>query len=171
MRSHFLARYGDAHEDAYRDQKRYGKHEGHPDPVRAPARSSRSQLGREAREDRWTHLVALFTSAGDGCVVRSSDRLGSNGYPVGIALNQVDRRQCEQLLPQEVALLKSCGNEIRKTDYEALDLARARGVRNTTPTERPFDGRSTFRALKTIARGMWDRLQTAACHLSRRSGL
>jgi len=36
-------------------------------------------------------------------------------------MNQIDRRQRDQLLPQEVALLKSCGGEVRKTDHEALD--------------------------------------------------
>ena len=62
-------------------------------------------------------------------------------------MNQVDRRQQEQLSSQELALLKSCGNEIRKTDYEALDLARLRSARNTTPTERLFNARRTLRAL------------------------
>ena len=130
-----------------------------------------SHTGREAREDRWTHFVALFTSAGDGCVVRSSDRPSSNGHPVGVALNQVDRRQCKQLLHQELALLKSCGNEIRKTDCEALDLARDRSVHNPTPPERLFTARWTFRALKAIARRTWDMLKAEARHLRRRSGI
>ena len=68
-------------------------------------------------------------------------------------MNRVDRRQGEQLLAQELALLKSCGNEIRRTDREALDLARVRSARNTTTTERPFKVRWTLRALlKAIAR-------------------
>jgi hypothetical protein len=62
-------------------------------------------------------------------------------------MNRVDRRQGEQLLAQELALLKSCGGEIRRTDYEAVDLARVRGARNTTPTERLFKVRWTLRTL------------------------
>jgi hypothetical protein len=66
---------------------------------------------------------------------------------------QINRRKSEQLLPQEVALLKSCGSEIRKTDYEAFDLARVMSVRNTTSTERSFTVRWRLRTLlKAIAR-------------------
>ena len=82
-------------------------------------------------------------------------------------MSQVDRRQREQLLSQEVALLKSCGSEIRKTDYEALGLARVRGVRDTTPTERFFKVRWALRTLvKAIARRTWDRSRQT--HPSRR---
>lgn len=71
----------------------------------------------------------------------------------GVGMNRVDRRQGEQLLSQELALLKSCGSEIRKTDYEALSLARLRSARHTTPTERFFKVRWTLRtAVKAIAR-------------------
>ena len=68
-------------------------------------------------------------------------------------MKQVNRRKGEQLHPQEVALLKSCGSEIRKTDYEAFDLARVRSARNSKPTERLFKVRWTLRTLlKAIAR-------------------
>lgn len=40
-------------------------------------------------------------------------------------MNQVDRRQQEQLLSEELALLKTCGGEIRKSDYRARERARA----------------------------------------------
>ena len=53
-------------------------------------------------------------------------------------MNQVDRREREQLFPEELALLKSCGSEIRKTDRGALALARTRGVGNTTSANRIF---------------------------------
>ena len=87
-------------------------------------------------------------------------------------MNQVDRRQREQLLPQELALLRSCGNEIRRTDSEALDLARIRADRNITPTERLFKARWTLRALlKGIARRTWEMLKADAAHLRRRQGL
>jgi hypothetical protein len=38
-------------------------------------------------------------------------------------MSQVDRRQRVQLLSEELALLKSCGSAIRRTDCEALALA------------------------------------------------
>jgi hypothetical protein len=51
-------------------------------------------------------------------------------------MSQVDRRQRVQLLSEELALLKSCGSPIRRTDCEALALARSKGVGNTTLAER-----------------------------------
>ena len=87
-------------------------------------------------------------------------------------MNQVDRRQREQLLPEELALLKSCGNEIRKTDQEALTLVRTRGVGNTTSAERFFKVRSTILNLsKSIARRARDLLNADATHVRRRPGL
>ena len=69
-------------------------------------------------------------------------------------MNQVDRREREQLFPEELALLKSCGSEIRQTDREALALARTKG--NTTSAERFFKVRRTMRLLsESIARRTW----------------
>ena len=68
-------------------------------------------------------------------------------------MNQVDRRRREQLLPAELALLKSCGSDIRKTDREALALARGKCVGNTTSRER------FFKAVRHLfARRTWGRL-------------
>ena len=73
-------------------------------------------------------------------------------------MNQVDRRQREQLLPEELALLKSCGSEIRQTDHEALALARIKG--NTTSAERFFKVRRTMRLLSdSIASRTWGLLK------------
>ena len=70
-----------------------------------------------------------------------------------VGMKRFDRRQREQLLPQELALLKTCGNEIRKTDFLASDLARLRSGRNTTSSERFFKLPRTLRTLvKVIAR-------------------
>ena len=67
-------------------------------------------------------------------------------------MKRFDRRQREQLLPQELALLKTCGSEIRKTDFLASDLARLRSSRNTTSPDRFFKVHSTLRMLlKAIA--------------------
>jgi len=46
---------------------------------------------------------------------------------MGVGMIQVDRRSAIQLRPEELALLKSCGAEIRKGDYRALELARSKG--------------------------------------------
>ena len=59
-------------------------------------------------------------------------------------MNQVDRRQREQLCAEELALLKSCGSAIRKTDQEALALARIKGVGNLTSADR------IFKAVRTL---------------------
>jgi hypothetical protein len=45
---------------------------------------------------------------------------------MGVGMIQVDRRSAIQLRPEELALLKSCGAEIRKGDYRALELARSK---------------------------------------------
>ena len=75
-------------------------------------------------------------------------------------MNQLDRRQAEQLLPLELALLKSCGSAIRRSDCEALALARVRGIRNTTSTDRLFKARWTLCALlRGMARRTWDLLK------------
>ena len=47
-------------------------------------------------------------------------------------MNQVERRQREQLHPEEVALLMTCGGKIRKGDHQALALARSNASRPTT---------------------------------------
>ena len=80
-------------------------------------------------------------------------------------MNQVNRRQRKQLLPQELALLKSCGSEIRKTDYDALALAHDMRVRNTTSPGRLFKVHKALRALmKAIARWTRDMLKGDAAH-------
>ena len=40
-------------------------------------------------------------------------------------MHQVERRRREQLTPAELALLKTCGGEIRRSDRQALELARS----------------------------------------------
>ena len=73
-------------------------------------------------------------------------------------MNQVDRRQREQLLSEELALLKSCGSEIRQTDQGALALARIKG--NTTSAERFFKVRRTRRLHSdSIVSRTWDLLK------------
>ena len=86
-------------------------------------------------------------------------------------MNQVDQRQRDQLLPQELALLKSCGNEIRRTDSEALDLARVRGSPNTTPTARLCKAWTLRALVKAIARRTRDMLKADAARLRGRQGL
>jgi hypothetical protein len=85
---------------------------------------------------------------------------------------EIERRQREQLLREEVALLKSCGGEIRKTDYEAADLARLRGLRNTAPPERVFKDRWVLRALlRAMTRQTRGMPKVDAARLRRRPGL
>ena len=75
-------------------------------------------------------------------------------------MNQFERRQREQLLAEELALLKSCGGEIRRTDRGALALARIRGVGNTTSAERFFKVRRTRRLHSdSIVSRTWDLLK------------
>jgi hypothetical protein len=53
-----------------------------------------------------------------------------------------------------------------------VDLARVRGLRNTTPTERFFKGQWKLRAvLRAIAGRTWDMLKADAAHMRRRPGL
>jgi hypothetical protein len=89
-------------------------------------------------------------------------------------MNQVDRRRREQLLPEELALLKSCGGEIRKTDREAMKLVRARcglAVGKTTSGQRVFKAHWTLTGfIKGLARKTWLMLKADAPHLSRRHG-
>ena len=68
-------------------------------------------------------------------------------------MSQVDRRQRVQLLSEELALLKSCGSEIRRTDYAALALARSRGVGNTTSAE------GFCKAVRSLSKSMARRTQ------------
>jgi hypothetical protein len=46
-------------------------------------------------------------------------------------MHQVERRRREQLTPAELALLKTCGGEIRRSDHRAAELARS-----SSPAER-----------------------------------
>ena len=77
-------------------------------------------------------------------------------------MNQFERRQREQLLAEELALLKSCGGEIRRTDRGALALARIRGVGNTTSAERICKAVRTLS--KSIARRTRDLFKADAAH-------
>ena len=86
-------------------------------------------------------------------------------------MNQVDRRQREQLRPEELALLRTCGSEIRKTDHEAIALARTRHVSNTTSPARFFKRRWAFRVIKSIATRSWNLIKADVAHARRRPGL
>ena len=66
---------------------------------------------------------------------------------------QVDRRWANELRPEELALLKSCGGQIRKSDYRALELARTMGCPATV--EPPYVQRGSssyyrYRAIETL---------------------
>jgi hypothetical protein len=83
-------------------------------------------------------------------------------------MSQVDRRQRVQLLSEELALLKSCGSAIRRTDSEALALARSRCVGNTTLAERFC---KAFRSLLTsTVRRSRDMFKADVAHGRRRLG-
>ena len=87
-------------------------------------------------------------------------------------MNQVDRRPRERLRPEELALLKTCGSEIRKTDQEALDMALSKGVRSTRSTQRFFKVRWTISVLsKSLARRTWELLKADEAYVRRRLGL
>ena len=70
---------------------------------------------------------------------------------------------------EELALLYTCGSEIRKTDREALALARIRGVGNTTSAERFCKALRTFS--KSIATRTRDLIKADVAHGRRRLGL
>ena len=85
-------------------------------------------------------------------------------------MNQVDRRHCAQLRVEELALLYTCGSEIRKTDHEAVALARTRHVSNTTSPARFFK-RGIFRVIQSIAMRSWNLIKADVAHARRRPGL
>ena len=98
-------------------------------------------------------------------------------------MNQVERRQREELLPGELALLKTCGGEIRKGDRHALEMAR---TSTRDATQRPLDETypaetrrswGTFKArertiavLKAMGRRMADLFKVDSAQLRRRPG-
>ena len=84
-------------------------------------------------------------------------------------MNQVDRRQREQLRPEELALLQTCGSEIRKTDHEAVALARTRHVSNPTSPARFFKRPCAF--IQSIATRSWNLIRADVAHARRRPGL
>ena len=88
---------------------------------------------------------------------------------MGVGMNQVERRQREQLLAEELALLRSCGGEIRRTDREALALARIRGVGNLTSVERICKAVRTLS--KSIVRRTRGLIKADVPHGRRRLGL
>ena len=68
---------------------------------------------------------------------------------------------------EELALLKSCGSEIRQTDHEALALARIKG--NTTSAERICKAVRTLS--KSIARRTRDLFKADVAHGRRGLGI
>ena len=84
-------------------------------------------------------------------------------------MNHFERRQREQLIAEELALLKSCGGEIRRTDRGALALARIRGVGNTTSAERICKAVRTLS--KSIPRRTWDLFKADVAHGRRGLGI
>ena len=99
---------------------------------------------------------------------------------MGVGMNQVERRQREQLRPEELALLKTCGGEIRKGDHRALELARSSATeclpveslgKKTIPSQRFCKAHGSVAVLKAIARRTWALIKAVAAQFRRRPGL
>ena len=94
-------------------------------------------------------------------------------------MNQVERRQREQLRPEELALLKTCGGEIRKGDHRGLELARSSATEclpvspsaKTIPSQRFCKAHGSVAVLKAIARRTWALIKAVAAEFRRRPGL
>jgi len=89
-------------------------------------------------------------------------------------MHPVERRRREQLTPAELALLKTCGGEIRRSDHRALALARS-----SAPSERFAARTSTPRAIsvakvlvvfEAVLRRTSDMIKADLAHFRRRPG-
>ena len=85
--------------------------------------------------ERLMHLVSCFSRprrlpACRGNLSASALRSDVTSLQRESVMHQVERRRCEELTPSELALLKTCGGEIRRSDHRARELARSRA-----PTE------------------------------------